>query len=214
MFLRVQWTRCVATLDIGEASSFHPPSSANLPICHLILSSRFADEHIISFNLSCTSPGQSVECKGSEENVFDCTLSPWGSGGCEDDDILTVICSNVSINEPRLTLNSPTSSSFLSFLPNPSPLRIPSMSLPGLGDIPVCLEGEGAHEASLLCSSQGLACGLPSYPKLAQNWSSSPYSVALSCPTSSDSLASCALTLTSTCQVNEAMLWLHKQNFF
>ena len=108
-------------------------------------------------------PCQTVECKGDEENVFDCSLSPWGSGGCEDDDILTVICSNVSISEPSLTLNSAPSSSLLSFLPDPSPLRIPSMSLPGLGNIPVCLEeGEGSHEASLLCSSQGQACGLPS----------------------------------------------------
>lgn len=174
------------------AASFCPPGiiQPNTLFLHLLLFDQF------------------VECKGNEENVFDCSLSPWGSGGCEDDDILTVICSNDSIPEPSLTLNSATTSSLLSFLPRP--LHIPSLSLPGLGNIPVCLEGEGGHEASLLCSSEGLTCGLPSYPNLDQNASSSPYSVALSCPPESDSLASCALRLTSSCQVN-AMLKLCKQ---
>ena len=127
---------------------------------------------------------------------------------------MTVICSNVSLPEPIIKLN-PASSSLLNFLP--TPLHIPSMELPGIGDLPVCLGGQSGDEASLLCSSQGLACGLPSYPpaqpnpKPGQNSPISPYSVALSCPPSSESLASCALRLSSSCQVTQALLkWKQK----
>ena len=122
---------------------------------------------------------EAISCLGNESSVFDCDLSPWGVEGCQDHEILALLCGDekyllgknftiTSTEKESLELTDKISN----FLGIPTSNRnsatdlVPSFNLANYS-FGFCLSDKfGLTEASVLCQSLGYQCGAPDFGHL------------------------------------------------
>ena len=116
---------------------------------------------------------EAVNCLGNETDIFDCELSPWGVEGCDQDDVLTISCSDHHNPGHNFKLDDLKDESYkitnaLSNLLGLPKKREATHLIPTLSfnqqTFGFCFSDSfGDLEASYLCQSHGYECGVPNF---------------------------------------------------